>query len=101
MKKLLVSFLVVGLASAANGIVLQISVNGDPDPVDSEIFTFPSEELILDIWSPSGHSGSPADDVYWILVVDARYGSMSGGAKRSLWGYRGHAGWDMPSRYLR
>ncbi|MHC4153663.1 MAG: hypothetical protein ACYST6_01870 [Planctomycetota bacterium] len=88
MRRVVLVLCVVLLASAAQGIVLQISVNGDPTPADSEIYLLPSEELILDIHSPSGHSGSSADDVYWILVVDPTQGSIAGGvviACGSLW----------------
>jgi hypothetical protein len=79
MRRVVLILCVVLLASSANAIVLQISVNGDPDPADSEIFLLPSETLILDIHSPSGHNGSSADDVYWILVADPTQGSITGG----------------------
>ena len=79
MKKLIVLMLVLGMTSYANAIILQISVDGNPDPVDSQIFLAPSETIMLDIHSPSGHSGSSADDVYFAIVVDPAYGSITGG----------------------
>jgi hypothetical protein len=80
MKKVLVFMLVLGLASSANAIVIQISVDGDPDPVDSQIVLEASQELVLDVHSPSGHSGGAADDIYWAMIVDPLDGSISGGA---------------------
>ena len=79
MKKMLILLLVLGLASAANAISLQISVGGDIDPIDSEITICPSAELILDIYCSSGHNGTGADDVYFALVVNPAYGAISGG----------------------
>lgn len=79
MKKLIVLMLVLGMTSYANAIILQISVDGNPDPVDSQIFLAPSETIMLDIHSPSGHTCA-ADDVYFALVVDPAYGSIVGGA---------------------
>ena len=52
MKKLLVICLVLGMASVA-GATLQISVNGNPEPIDSEITIFPSDEIVLDVWTDS------------------------------------------------
>jgi hypothetical protein len=75
MRRVVLILCVVLLPSAAHGIVLEISVNGDPDPVDSEIYLLPSEELILDIHCPSGVD----QDVYWFLVVGAEYGTITGG----------------------
>ena len=76
MKKLLVLVLVFGMSSAASA-ALQISVNGDKNPVDSEIVLYPSDEIILDIWTDAvinlGGSGE------YILVVNITLGSISGG----------------------
>ena len=64
MRKLLIFILVLGMASAANaGLV--ISVNGDPDPIDSEIWLLPSETLWLDIHSVGGDTG----DSFFALVT--------------------------------
>ena len=72
MKKLLVLVLILGIASLAPA-TLQISVNGNPDPVDSEITMFPSATLLLDIHGdvPAGHV------VYWLMMVDQAMGSLS------------------------
>ena len=78
MKKLLTLLLVLGFATTANAVTLQISVNGDIDPIDSEIILCPGDTLILDIHSPSGYA-SAADATYFALVVDGAYGSITGG----------------------
>ena len=79
MKKLLVLMLMLGLATSVNAMVLQISVNGDPDPADSEILLGPGQTMTLDIHSPTGHSGGGEDDVYWFLEVEREYGTITGG----------------------
>lgn len=48
MKNILVLFVILAMTTAANA-ALMISVNGDPEPIDSEIWLLPSEELILDV----------------------------------------------------
>jgi hypothetical protein len=78
MKKLLILLLVLGLAIAANAATYEISVNGNIDPIDSQINICPSDELELDIWS-SGYAGIQ-DAVYLALVCDTAYGTISGGA---------------------
>jgi hypothetical protein len=82
MKKLMVLMLVLGMASVANAVlVLDISVNGDTDPRDSDIILCaPSGEVILDIYCSSGYdAANPEDDQYWALVTDLAYGSISNG----------------------
>ena len=82
MKKLLILMLVFGLTSIASAAMdLQISVDGDLDPVDSEIWLTPSQEIKLDIWS-SGYTGIN-DAMYWALVVDTSYGTITGGVVMS------------------
>jgi hypothetical protein len=78
MKKLLILMLVLGLATTANAISLQISVAGDPDPVDSQINICPSQTIMLDIHCPSGYAGT-ADNTDWALVVDTAYGTIQNG----------------------
>jgi hypothetical protein len=77
MKKLLSLVLVLALASLANAMILQISVNGNPEPIDSTITLLPSEEVVLDILSPDGYT--TGSDVYWALVVNPAVGTISGG----------------------
>jgi len=80
MKKLLVLMLVLGLASAANAIVVQISAGGDPEPQDSDIWLLPSQEIVLDIVCTSGYNAAtPGDDVYWVLATELQYGTITGG----------------------
>jgi len=57
---------------------LQISVGGDKEPVDSEIYLLPSEELILDIWTDTAITPG-AGEGFWALVVQPAEGSISGG----------------------
>ena len=76
MKKMLVLILVLGMASAASA-TLQISVNGDPEPVDSQIWLEPSQELILDVWTDAGLLPG-SDEGFWAITVD-QLGHISGG----------------------
>jgi hypothetical protein len=76
MKKLLVLLLVLGMASAANA-TLQISVNGDKEPVSSEIWLEPSQELTLDIWTDAIIEQGVGEG-YWALST-GELGSISGG----------------------
>jgi hypothetical protein len=78
MKKLWALLLVFGMASMANAMMLQISVNGELNPADSEIFLTAGDTAVLDIWSPDGYSGY-GDDVYFFLIVETTYGYISGG----------------------
>jgi hypothetical protein len=48
MKKIVVLVLVLGIASAANA-TLSLSVNGNLDPVSSEIYLLPSEVAVINI----------------------------------------------------
>jgi len=78
MKKLLVLMMVLGMASMASA-TLQLSVNGDLDPVDSEYTIAPSEELILDIWTNAPIANLTG--TYYILAANtalAHINNMSG-----------------------
>jgi hypothetical protein len=77
MKKLLIFMLVLGLASVANA-TLQISVGGDPEPIDTEITLLVSEHIELDIWTDADIQLGGAGE--YILVVDTSVGTISGGA---------------------
>jgi hypothetical protein len=76
MKRLLVVLSILGMVSAANA-TLQISVNGEQEPVDTEIIIFGSETLTLDIWTdadiPQFGGGS------WMLICDTTMGSIDPG----------------------
>jgi hypothetical protein len=76
MKKLLALILVLGIASAASA-GLQLSVNGNPDPVDSEIILLPSDEVILDIWTDADIGLLELGN--WAMLVVQGPGSISGG----------------------
>lgn len=73
MKKMLVLILVLGIASLASA-QLQISVNGDQNPVDSEITIAPSDHLTLDV---HGNLAAPGN-ANWMLVVEAACGTLDG-----------------------
>ena len=74
MKKILVLVLLFGIASVANA-GLFISVNGDLNPVSSEIFLEPSQTAVIDIHG-DGQSRPGVDNPY--LVV-AGPGLIAGG----------------------
>lgn len=79
MKKLLIFMLVLGLASFANAaMTLEISVDGDKDPVDSQIFLFPSETLELDIWTTADITAGVGEG-FWALTCETADGTISGG----------------------
>jgi hypothetical protein len=76
MRNLLILLLVLGMATAANA-TLQISVNGIPEPQDTEITLGPSEEAILDVWTDAD---IPSDTfIYWALVAPLEDATISGG----------------------
>jgi hypothetical protein len=77
LKKVLMLTLILAAGSVTPAMTLQISANGILNPVDSEINLIPSQTVMLDIWSPDGYQ--PGDDVYFGLVCDPAYGSISGG----------------------
>jgi len=81
MKKLLIFMLVLGMASLANAApnTLQISVGGDPEPVDSEIWLLPSETITLDIWTTEEIYSEGGLEGYWVIGVDTTMGTISGG----------------------
>ena len=96
MKKLLALVLVLGLASVANA-ALQISVNGVLNPVDSEIYLTPSQEIFLDIWSDVPLTpGAPGENAYWVLTCQTSCGYIHGG-EAVLAG--GHADWFFDGPY--
>ncbi len=80
MKKLLILMLVASLSALANGqMMLSISVNGNPEPLDSYYVLVPSDTLMLDVYaSPGWVTGGP-DDKYWAIVTDPHCATVSGG----------------------
>ena len=80
MKKLLILMLVLGLASAANA-ALEISVNGDKDPIDSQIEIEPSQHLTLDIWTTTQILPGVGEG-YYVLACNAADATISGGASQ-------------------
>ena len=82
MKKLLVLMLVLGVASVATA-GLQISFEGNPDPVDTEIWMDPSQIAELDI---HGQGAGTGDYVYYMLLVDQAEGTITGSDAGVQWG---------------
>ena len=78
MKKVLVLLLIFALASVASA-ALQISVNGDKDPTESEWGILPSQELVLDIWTDSDITPGVGEG-WWALVANPVDATISGGA---------------------
>jgi hypothetical protein len=79
MKKLLVLLTVVGLAAMASA-TLQISVEGDRDPTESEWGILPSQHLVLDIWTDAEILPGSAEEGWWCLIVLPEEASITGGA---------------------
>jgi len=80
MKKLLILMLVLGLTSSASALctTLQISVNGEKNPVDSQIIVVPSGYLELDIWTTADIP--PAGEGMYALAVKTADATISGGS---------------------
>lgn len=74
MKKLLTLILVLAMVSISNA-ALQISVDGDWNPVDSEIVVMPSQEITLGLWTDA----AIPDSLTWTLYCDTSLGSITGG----------------------
>jgi hypothetical protein len=85
MKKLVVLLAIAALAVSANAdwpkMTLQISANGDPEPVDSTIIGNIWIPLTLGIWTPDGYLPSYGD-IYFGLVCNPALGTISGGVPR-------------------
>lgn len=77
MKKLLILTLVLGMALTANA-TLQISVDGDPDPMDSMLHTIDSP-FVLGIWTDSDITPGNGEWSGWALACDIDFGVISGG----------------------
>ena len=88
MKKLLTFMLVFGMASLANAD-LQISVGGNKDPVDSQIWLLPGGHLVLDIWTtiditPGGVISEDLTEPGAFALVVSSLGAISGGTNVSV-----------------
>jgi hypothetical protein len=76
MKKLLALLLVLVVTSAASA-TLQISVNGDKEPVESQITIGPSDHITLDIWTDAPIQ--PFEAITWMLVCQVIDADITGG----------------------
>jgi hypothetical protein len=81
MKKFIVLTLILCMTSLA-AAALSIGVNGDPDPVDSEIAIFPSDSLMLDI-----RADGDVGYLYFMLIVDNAAGTITGPPSGYYWPY--------------
>jgi len=92
MKNLLVLMLVLGMVSLANAaMTLQISVNDDKDPANSEytITEVPSGHITLDLWTPGGIL-TDEDQGDFALVCQTLKGTISGGVvTNEAWSFCG------------
>jgi len=82
MKKLLILMLVLGLTSLASAaMTLQISVNGEKNPVDSQfvVLDVPSGHLVLDIWTTGPITPAGGAEGYYALVCRTTGGTITGG----------------------
>jgi hypothetical protein len=77
MKKVLVLMLVFGMASVASA-TLQISVNGEYEPYETEIFLTPSQTAIIDIWTDADILPDVGEG-YWSMGVPIVDGSLTNG----------------------
>lgn len=82
MKKLLILMLVLAMTSMASAL-LQLSVNGDMDPTDSEYNVTPSDHLTLDIWTTTAISAGSGEG-YYALACTTADGTISGGAAQII-----------------
>jgi hypothetical protein len=79
MKKLLILMLVLGLTSVASAaMTLQISVNGEKNPFDSQYNLNPSDHLVLDIWTTARIAPTIGEGFY-ALVCQTSDATISGG----------------------
>jgi hypothetical protein len=78
MKKLIALMLVLGIASYANA-ALQISVGGNPDPVDSEIILVPSETIMLDVYTTTDIAPQGEGEGSFALVAYTECAKIHGG----------------------
>jgi hypothetical protein len=83
MKKLLVLLILVGLTAMASA-ALQISVNGEKNPLDSEIWVdpVPSGMLVLDIWTDARIAAGLNEVPGWQLIVLIDKASIYGGVSK-------------------
>ncbi|MBN1795763.1 MAG: PEP-CTERM sorting domain-containing protein [Sedimentisphaerales bacterium] len=88
MKRIFILLAIVSIACSANA-ALQISVNGDKDPANSEYTIAPSQNLILDIWTNTTISPGVGEGTF-ALVCLTQNGTISGGENVS----------DEPSLYI-
>jgi hypothetical protein len=74
--RILSAILLVLITASMSNATLQISVDGNPDPIDGEYILGCGEDFILDIWTDSVIS----EATYFALVVDCPLeASISGG----------------------
>ena len=75
MKKYLVLAIVMLMASMANAVLLELSVNGQIAEGPAEITLFPSQTFVLDIWDSQGYT--IGQDGYLVLTSDSAVSSIN------------------------
>ena len=80
MRKLIILMLVFGISSIASA-TLQISVNGVPNPVDTEIWLHSSEIAILEVWTDADITPGGGSEGYFALAAKTADATIAGGAR--------------------
>jgi hypothetical protein len=83
MKKLMVFLILLTVLCSSASALLQISVGGEKNPVDSEIVLAPSDHIMLDIWNDETLTASNTP-ITLALIVDATAGNMDGGVPQTI-----------------
>ena len=83
MKKLLVLFLVLSMASLADAAVLELSVGGERDGAGNttEITIFTGSAITVDVYS---NTVAPAPDTWWLGIVADTGDDWNSGTKNCL-----------------
>jgi hypothetical protein len=78
MKKLLVVGLVMLMASMANAVIIELSVDGQLTPGQAVVELEPSDTFVIDIYDSQGYT-QLGQDGYVIAMSDMAVSSISGG----------------------
>jgi hypothetical protein len=77
MRKLLILMVVFGVASAANA-ALKISVNGNPDPQDTQYYLDGSKTIKIDVWTTTDIMPGIGERAGWAIVTGPK-AQLTGG----------------------
>ena len=76
MKKLVTIMVVLAIATMANAVTLELSLNGQITPGVAEITISPSNTFVIDIWDSQGYE--VGQDLYVIAMTNNTLGTISG-----------------------